>query len=63
MAVFTIFYALIAYVNHYYFKTFALDLGVYANALYDYAHFQMNDKGVYKVVAENLLSDHFDLYL
>lgn len=52
-----------AFVNHYLFKTFALDLGVYTNALYDYSHFQFNDKAVFKPVAENLLSDHFDLFL
>ena len=56
-------YALLAFVNHYLFKTFALDLGLYTNALYDYGHGQFNDKGVFKPVAENLLSDHFDLYL
>lgn len=63
MSVFAVIYGLIAFVNHHLFKTFALDLGVYTNALYDYAHLQFNDKGVYKPVAENLLSDHFDLYL
>ncbi len=61
--VFFAIYSLLAFVNHYLFKTFALDLGLYTNALYDYGHFQFNDKGVFKPVAENLLSDHFDLYL
>lgn len=60
---FFVVYGLLAFVNHYLFKTFALDLGVYTNALYDYGHFQFNDKGVFKPVAENLLSDHFDLFL
>ncbi|MFM6983659.1 MAG: DUF2079 domain-containing protein [Chitinophagaceae bacterium] len=60
---FFVVYSLLAFVNHYLFKTFALDLGVYTNALYDYGHLQFNDKGVFKPVAENLLSDHFDLYL
>lgn len=63
MLVFAVLYGLVAYVNHYLFKTFALDLGVYTNALFDYGHLQLNDKGVFKPVAENLLSDHFDLYL
>jgi len=56
-------YSLISLVNHYYFRTFALDLGVYTNALYDYAHFQWNDSSVFKEAGENLLADHFDLYL
>ncbi len=63
IAVFALIYGLIAFVNHHLFKTFALDLGVYTNALYDYAHGQFNDKSVFKPIAENLLSDHFDLYL
>jgi len=60
---FGILYAAISLVNHYLFRTFALDLGAYTNALYDYAHFQWNDSRVFKPIAENLLADHFDLYL
>ena len=60
---FLLVYSLLVFVNHYLFKTFALDLGVYTNALYDYGHLQFNDKAIFKPVAENLLSDHFDLYL
>jgi uncharacterized membrane protein len=63
MIVFGILYSLISLVNHYYFRTYALDLGTYTNALYDYAHFQWNDSSVFKAVKENLLSDHFDGYL
>ncbi len=60
---FGVLYALISFVNHYYFRTYALDLGAYTNALYDYVHFQWNDSTVFKMVKENLLADHFDLYL
>ncbi len=56
-------YFLISVVNHYNFRTYALDLGLYTNALYDYIHFQFNDSSVFKVAEENLLADHFDLYL
>jgi len=56
-------YSLISIVNHYNFRTYALDLGAYTNALYDYVHFQWNDSTVFKNVGENLLADHFDLYL
>lgn len=63
IAVFGIIFSLISIFNHYNFRTFALDLGAYTNALYDYIHFQWNDSTVFKEVAENLLSDHFDLYL
>lgn len=63
IAFFAIIYSLISIVNHYYFRTYALDLGAYTNALYDYIHFQWNDSTVFREVGENLLADHFDLYL
>ena len=56
-------YCLISLVNHYLFKTYALDLGLYTHALYDYAHFRAADCSMFKAVEQNLLSDHFDLYL
>ncbi|HLU87148.1 MAG TPA: DUF2079 domain-containing protein [Taishania sp.] len=56
-------YAAISLVNHYCFRTYSLDLGLYTNALYDYAHFQFNDSLTFKSESENLLADHFDLYL
>lgn len=58
-----ILYALISLVNHYLFKTYALDLGLYTHAMYDYAHFRMSDCDMFKAIPQNLLSDHFDLYL
>jgi len=61
--VFGVIYSLVSIVNHYFFRTYALDLGAYTNALYDYIHFHWNDSSVFKEVNENLLSDHFDLYL
>lgn len=60
---FAILYSLISLVNHYNFRTYALDLGAYTNALFDYIHFQWNDSSVFKEVKNNLLADHFDLYL
>jgi uncharacterized membrane protein len=63
MAGFTCLYALISLVNHFLFKSYALDLGVYTNALWDYSHFQFNDSLSFKAESENLLADHFDLYL
>lgn len=56
-------YALISLVNHYLFKTYALDLGLYTHGLYNYAHFRAADCGLFKDAPFNLLSDHFDLYL
>lgn len=63
LAAFITIYGLIAFANHYCFRTYALDLGAYTSALYDYAHFQLHDSTSFKPYAENFLSDHFDLYL
>ena len=56
-------YALISLVNHYLFKTYALDLGLYTHAMYDYAHFRIDDCSMFKAEPRSILSDHFDLYL
>lgn len=60
---FLVIYASISWVNHYLFRTHALDLGAYTNALWDYSHLQWNDSLAFKPTPENLLADHFDLYL
>ena len=56
-------FALISLVNHYLFKTYALDLGLYTHAMYDYTHFRVDDCSMFKAVPQSILSDHFDLYL
>lgn len=60
---FALLYASISLVNHFVFRTYALDLGAYTNAMWDYAHFRWNDSLAFKAEAEHLLADHFDLYL
>lgn len=60
---FLVLYASISWVNHYVFRTYALDLGAYTNAMWDYTHFRWNDSLAFKAEAEYLLADHFDLYL
>ncbi len=56
-------FALISLVNHYLFKTYALDLGLYTHAMYDYMHFRVDDCSMFMAAPQNILSDHFDLYL
>lgn len=56
-------YCLISLVNHFLFKTYALDLGLYTHAMYDYVHFRIDDCSMFKDVPQCVLSDHFDLYL
>jgi uncharacterized membrane protein len=60
---FGLIYSLISIVNHYNFRTYALDLGLYTNALYKYAHLQLADSSMIKEGHEYLLGGHFDLYL
>ena len=65
-AVFTVagvVYCLISLVNHYLFKTYALDLGLYTHAMYDYAHFRIDDCSMFKDAPQSILAAHFDLYL
>ena len=56
-------YVLISLVNHYLFKTYALDLGLYNHAMYDFIHFRVDDCSMFKAEPQSILSDHFDLYL
>lgn len=58
-------YALISVVNHANLLTYALDLGLYNNAIYSYAHGKVNHSTLILpyVSARNQLSDHFDLFL
>ena len=59
---FGIIYSLISIVNHYNFRTNAGDLGIYNQAIYDYAHFKVNYNTVwYGARIENMLSDHFTI--
>lgn len=60
---FAILYSLISLVNHYNFRTYALDLGLYTNAAFRYAHFQLADSTLIKEYYEPILGGHFDLYL
>ncbi|HXB39523.1 MAG TPA: DUF2079 domain-containing protein [Bacteroidia bacterium] len=61
--VFLTLYSLICFVNHANYRTYALDLGAYTRALYDYAHFHASYGEVFRASPENILSDHFDLLL
>ncbi|MBK7965047.1 MAG: DUF2079 domain-containing protein [Bacteroidetes bacterium] len=60
---FTAVYALISLVNHYTFKTYAWDLGINNNAIWDYSHFRWNNCMLIDGPQfENVLSDHLTLY-
>ncbi len=59
LALFGAAYGLLAVVNHYLFRTYAYDLGIYNQALWDYAHLRPNANSVMRY--NNLLGDHFTL--
>ena len=60
---FTLLYASISLVNHFLFRTSALDLGLYTNAAWKYAHFILPDRSLFRWDNDPLLADHFDLHL
>lgn len=63
--IFAVIYCLISIVNHANLLTYALDLGLYNNAIYSYAHGKANYSPLILpyVAARNQLADHFDLFL
>lgn len=62
LLIYGLIYSLVSLVNHYFFRTYAYDLGIYNNVLYDYSFFRVNDNTVMQTQFDNILSDHFSLY-
>ncbi|MBP5797114.1 MAG: DUF2079 domain-containing protein [Bacteroidales bacterium] len=56
-------YVLISLVNHYLFRTWALDLGFYTHIMYNYAHLRSSSFFMFDMDYVKVLCDHFDLYL
>ena len=52
---------LVSIPNHYNFRTYAFDLGINNNAIWDYMHFRWNHCTVMDPHFTNVLSDHFSL--
>ena len=59
LAFFGLTYGLVSLANHYLFRTYAYDLGIYNQALWDTAHLRLNANSVMRY--NNLLGDHFTL--
>lgn len=59
LTVFGIIFGLVSLVNHYLFRSYAYDLGIYNQALWDYAHLRLNANSLMRY--NNLLGDHFTL--
>ncbi len=62
LLLFGIIFSLISIVNHYNYRTYAFDLGIYNNCLYQYGHFHKNHYPYLHYMFTNFLSDHFSLY-
>lgn len=59
-----LFHLFIVIVNHYYYRTFAFDYGVYSFAFYDFAHFRISACPVYLTpFPVTFLQDHFSFTL
>lgn len=55
-------YFSISLVNHYNFRTFSLDLGVFNQVICDYAHFRKPSYSIMSSIFTTQLGDHFSLY-
>lgn len=62
LLVFGVIFGLLSLGNHYNYKTYAFDLGIYNNCLYQYGHFHKNHYPYLHYMFSNFLSDHFSLY-
>lgn len=49
--------------NHWMFRTFGLDLGLYNKTLFDHAHLRDNDGTFFMDTPSSQMGGHFDLYL
>ncbi len=63
LLLFAVLFALLSVVNHVCFRTSGLDLGIYTQMLYRYAHLQWPDSSMFLAEPQNMMGDHFDLYL
>lgn len=56
-------HALVSFPNHYLFRTYALDLGLYTHAAWTYLNGDLANTALFQDVVAPMLADHFDLYL
>ena len=63
MALFAVAYGVESIGNHLLYRTYGLDLGIYAQTARDFGHLHLNDGSMYQWEPSNQLADHFDLLL
>ena len=59
LLVFGLAYAALSLVNHYLFRTYAFDLGIHTQTIWDYAHLRLEASSVVRY--NNMFGDHFAL--
>ncbi|MCA6436365.1 MAG: DUF2079 domain-containing protein [Bacteroidetes bacterium] len=59
---FAVIFSLESLVNHYNFRTYSFDLGIYNNSIFQYSHFINNPHPFAHEFVTNFLGDHFALY-
>lgn len=60
---FSVIYGLLSLANHYFFRTYAFDLGIFNQAAFDYSKFEVNNNTVLYPPFPNLFGDHLCLIL
>ena len=63
LTLFGIAFGVEAFGNHLLYRTYGLDLGIYTQTAWDFAHLHVNDGTFYHWEPFNQLGDHFDLLL
>ncbi len=63
LALFGAAFAVESFGNHLLYRTYGLDLGIYAQSAWDFAHLRVNDGTFFQWEPFNQLADHFDLIL
>jgi uncharacterized membrane protein len=60
VGIFGLIFCSISLVNHYLFRTYAFDLGIYNNMLYSYSHFKLNYTPLQQPLVYHAFADHFE---
>ena len=60
VSLFALIFCSLSLVNHYLFRTYAFDLGIYNNMLYSYSHFKLNYTTLQQPLVYHAFADHFE---
>jgi uncharacterized membrane protein len=60
VGLFALIFCSISLVNHYLYRTYAFDLGIYNNMLYSYSHFKLNYTPLQQPLVYHAFADHFE---